>query len=306
MTNSGPVINERFKVYGIAVLSMLFWGMSFVWTSIVLKYYSPIATIFLRLVISGGILIIYLLLSGKLEKIRREDYKLLGMSAIFNPFLYFLGENYGLKFSSPSIAAVIIATIPVFTAIVARYTVKEKLPMINIIGIMISFGGITVMLINPDLTLNASPTGVSMLLFAVASAVAYAIFLKRLTEKYSPMNIIAYQNLIGIVLFLPLFLIFDLHEVVNIRLTSELVTSLLLLAVFASTLAFVFFTMTVKSLGVSRANVFSNLIPVFTGIFSYIFISEIFTVNKVMGIVVVVFGVFITQIRRVPEIKKGV
>jgi drug/metabolite transporter (DMT)-like permease len=109
------------------------------------------------------------------------------------------------------------------------------------------------------------------------------------------MNIIFYQNLIGIALFLPVFLIHDLSDVLSVTPDLRLVTSLLLLAVFASTFAFVFFTMTVKAIGVSRANVFSNLIPVFTGIFSFIFISEIFTLNKIIGMIVVIAGVFITQ-----------
>lgn len=299
-----PSPAEKYKIFAVAILSMVFWGFSFVWTSIVLRYYSPVATIFLRLVISAFILFIFLKYTGKLQKIKKQDTGLLLISSVFNPFLYFLGENYGLKFSSPTIAAVIIATIPVFTPLVARYTIKERLPWINLLGIMISFSGIAVMLINPDLSLNASFRGVTMLLMAVISAVIYSIFLKKLTDRYSPINIIAYQNLIGVMLFMPLFLLFDLESVMATPLTTELVTSLLLLAFFASSLAFIFFTMTVKSLGVSRANVFSNLIPVFTGIFSYIFISEIFTINKVIGIITVILGVFITQVRKTSPIKE--
>jgi drug/metabolite transporter (DMT)-like permease len=284
-----------YKTYTVAILAMLFWGLSFVWSSIVLQYYSPIATIFLRLVISTGVLFLFLKISKKMEKIKKEDFRLIVISAFFNPFLYFLGENYGLKLTSPTIASVIIATIPVFAAVAARLTLKEKLHWINILGIIVSFAGIMVMLVNRDMTLSASPIGVGMLLFAVASAVIYSVFLKRLTEKYSSMNIIFYQNLIGIVLFLPVFLVHDLGDVLSVIPDVRLVTSLLLLAVFASTIAFVFFTMTVKSIGVSRANVFSNLIPVFTGIFSFIFISEIFTLNKIIGMIVVIAGVFITQ-----------
>jgi drug/metabolite transporter (DMT)-like permease len=284
-----------FKVYTIAILAMLFWGLSFVWSSIVLQYYSPIATIFLRLVISTAVLFFFLKISGKMEKIKKEDFKLILISAFFNPFLYFLGENYGLKLTSPTIASVIIATIPVFAAIAARVTLKERLHWINVLGIAVSFSGIIIMLINKDMSFNSSPIGIGMLLFAVASAVTYSVFLKRLTLKHSSMNIIFYQNAIGIVLFLPVFLVHDLKNVLSIIPDARLITALLLLAVFASTFAFVFFTMTVKSIGVTRANVFSNLIPVFTGIFSFIFISEIFTLNKIFGMIIVITGVFITQ-----------
>ena len=297
-------VENKYHVYIVAVLSMLFWGLSFIWSTIVLRYYSPVATIFLRLLISSAFLFFFLKISGKLQKVKREHYLLFLFSAIFNPFFYFLGENYGLKYSTPTIAAVVIATIPVFTPLVARYTLRERLPWVNLLGILISFVGIAVMLLNPDLSLNASYRGLAMLLIAVASAVAYSVFLKKLTVNYSAISIIAWQNLIGVALFLPFFLIFDLDRVLAIPLNEELVTSLLLLAVFASSFAFIFFTITIKALGVSRANVFSNLIPVFTGIFSYIFISEIFTINKIAGMLTVIFGVAVAQLRRAPAIKQ--
>ena len=292
-------------IYPIAILSMVFWGMSFVWTSIVFKYYHPITTIFLRLVISSVLLIIFIFITGKAERLKKEDRGLLILSSLFNPFLYFLGENFGLKNSSPTISAVVIATIPVFTPLVAYYSLKERLSWLNIAGIIISFLGIGVMLVNPDLSLNASPPGIAFLLGAVASAVTYSVFLKRLAHKYSALTIITYQNILGVIYFLPLFLIFDFSYFITVKPNTELVSSLLQLSVFASSLAFIFFTMTVKEIGVSRANVFSNLIPVFTAIFSAIFISEIFTSTKIAGMAIVISGVMVTQVRRLGSREAG-
>jgi drug/metabolite transporter (DMT)-like permease len=289
---------KKFGIYPIVILSMVFWGMSFVWTSIVFKYYHPITTIFLRLVISSILLCIFIFVSGKFEKLKKEDRGLLFISALLNPFLYFLGENFGLKNSSPTISAVIIATIPVFTPLVAFFTLKERLAWLNIAGIIISFVGIGVMLINPDLSLNATPVGVICLLGAVASAVAYSVFLKRLTSKHSALMIITYQNVIGTLYFLPLFFIFDFNHFITVRPNTELVSSLFQLSFFASSVAFIFYTMTVKEIGVSRANVFSNLIPIFTAVFSAIFISEIFTITKITGMAIVIGGVMVAQVRK--------
>ena len=289
---------KNLGIYPIAILSMIFWGMSFVWTSIVFKYYQPITTIFLRLVLSSAILTVFIAITGKMERLKKEDRGLLLLSALFNPFLYFLGENFGLKNSSPTISAVVIATIPVFTPLVAYYSLKERLSYFNIEGIIVSFLGIGVMLINPDMSLNASPAGIALLLGAVASAVTYSVFLKRLAHKYSALTIITYQNILGVLFFLPLFLIFDFSHFITIRPNTEVISSLLQLSIFASSLAFIFFTMTVKEIGVSRANVFSNLIPVFTAIFSAIFISEIFTSTKIAGMAIVISGVMVTQMKR--------
>lgn len=288
----------HFGIYPVILLAMIFWGMSFVWSSIVFKYYNPITTIFLRLVISTLLLSLFIYFTGKFEKLKKEDRILFLISSLFNPFLYFLGENFGLKNSTPGISAVIISTIPLFTPLVAFIMLKERISWLNLAGIFISFLGVGIMLVNPDLTLNASPAGIAFLLVAVLSAVIYSVFLKKLTRKYSSLTIITFQNAIGIIYFLPLFLIFEFNHFITVRPNVELISSLLQLSVFASAMAFIFFTMAVKELGVSRTNVFSNLIPVFTAIFSAIFISEMFTATKIAGMAVVIAGVMISQWRR--------
>lgn len=291
----------RAYIYIAALLAMFFWGMSFVWTSIVFEYYPPITTIFLRLVISSTFLFIILAISGFLKKIRKEHLLLFLASAIFNPFFYFLGENYGLKHSSASISAVVIATIPVFTPFAAWILIREKVSTLNIAGIVISFVGILVMLIEPDLSFSADPKGIALLFMAVFSAVIYSILLKKLMRFYTAVNLIAWQNLAGAILFLPLFLFLDLDEFISVVPDSRLIFSLCSLAILASSLAFILFATSIKHLGVSKANVYSNLIPVITAIASYYILDEIFTGNKIAGIIIVIFGVIITQINKLKK-----
>jgi len=277
---------------------MLLWGMSFVWTAIVLEYYQPVTIIFLRLVISTIFLFSWVRLFQKKETINRKDYKLFFISALFNPFLYFLGENYGIKFTSPTISAVLIATIPLFASIIAYVKLKENFNWINIVGICISFAGILIMLLNKNLQLEASPKGVLALLIAVFSAVSYVVYLKILSTRYSPFFIIAVQNLIGLVYFLPIFLIFDFNQFISVKPDLTVIGSLFALAVLCSSFAFVAFTIATREIGVSKANVFANLIPVFTGVFSFFVIGEELNLQKILGIVIVVGGLFFSQIKK--------
>jgi drug/metabolite transporter (DMT)-like permease len=277
---------------------MLLWGMSFVWTSIALEYYQPVTIIFLRLIISTIFLFSWIKLFQKVEKIQKGDYKLFFISALFNPFFYFLGENYGVKFTSPTISAVIIATIPLFAPIVAYFRLKEKLSWLNITGIMISFFGILIILLNKDLSFETSPKGTLALFFAVFSAVIYSVYLKILSQKYSPFFIIAIQNLIGLILFLPVFLLFDFSAFIMVKPDLRLISSLIALAVFCSSIAFVAFTIAMREIGVSKANVFANLIPVFTGIFSFIIVGEQLNLQKILGIIIVVTGLFFSQFKK--------
>ena len=278
-----------------ALVAMLFWGLSFIWSSLLLKYYQPITIIFIRLILSTAFLFVLFTLLKQNEKILRKDRLLILMSALFNPFLYFLCENYGLKYSTPTIAAVIIAMIPVFSPLVAYITMKEKLLPVNFIGIFISFTGVLIMLITRTLALAVDVRGVLFLGGAVFTSLFYSVTLRKLSVRYSALTIIAYQNLIGIFLFLPLFLVLEFRQAITVPLNSQTVSSFLLLSVFASSIAFVFFAHSVKHLGISKSNVYTNLIPVFTAIFSFLLLSEVFTLQKIAGIVLVIGGVYLSE-----------
>lgn len=284
--------------YILVTLSMLFWGMSFVWSKIALGYYDPITILLLRLILSSGLLFAGLALFGRLKMFDLKDWKLFLLSALFNPFLYFLGENYGLKFSTPTITAVIIATIPVFTPVFAWIYFREKLSLLNVFGLVVSFLGVLVMLIDSNYNLNVSAVGLAWLSLAVVTAVFYSVLLKKLAVKYDPFLIIAWQNLIGAFYFLPVFFIFDYQHFITVQPTTELVSSLLLLAVFASSLAFVFFTISSREIGISKTNLFTNMIPVFTAAFSFAILGEVLEMQKVLGMFVVITGVLMSQMTK--------
>lgn len=277
---------------------MLFWGMAFIWTRIVLDYYEPITIATIRITFSAIFLLSFIKLFKKSQKIEKSDYKLFLISAFFNPFIYFLLESYGVKYVSSTISAVIIATIPLFSPVVAYFSVKEKLSLVNVFGIIISFFGILIMLINKDLSLKADPIGILFLFLAVASALVYTVLLLKLTRKYNSVNIVCYQNLIGAFYFLPLFFYFDFDSFISVRPDFKVITSLVFLSVLCSSLAFIFYAISIKNLGISKTNIFTNLIPIFTAIFSYFILAEFFNFSKILGIIIVIFGVFVSQINR--------
>ncbi|NCA75921.1 MAG: DMT family transporter [Alphaproteobacteria bacterium] len=285
----------RLPVHFYPLTAMVFWGLSFIWSSYLLKFYEPVTIIFIRLILSASFLFLILRLFFPAEQVARKDFKLILLSSLFNPFLYFLGENYGLKYSTPTISAVIIATIPVFSPVVAYLTFREKLSRLNFVGIAVSFAGIVIMLIMKDFTLAADIRGIIFLFGAVLAALFYSVMLKKLTGKYSALLLIAWQNLLGIFLFLPFFLIFEFDSVIHTIPTAGIVGSFLLLSILASSVAFVFFAHSVKLLGISKANIYSNLIPVFTAFFSWILLSESITIRKILGILLVVGGVYLSE-----------
>jgi drug/metabolite transporter (DMT)-like permease len=129
-------------VYISLILAMLFWGYTFVAFKFALESFKPISIIFFRLIISVVFLFILARILGKLQKIRREDYKYFILLSVFEPFLYFLGESFGLTYVSPTIGSVIIALIPLIVPIAAFVLYREKLTLLNWIGLLVSFAGV--------------------------------------------------------------------------------------------------------------------------------------------------------------------
>ncbi len=285
-------------------MAVLFWGISYVWTTMAFEYYKPITVMLIRLVIATLLMYIIFRARNLGEKVHRSDYKDFVILSFFSPFCFFIGENFGLLHTSPTIAAVIIATIPVFTPILGYVAFRERLSLINILGFLVSFAGVMIMVLDFEFRFSASPLGVFFLFFGVISALINIVFLKKLTLKYSSFTIIGVQNFLGIWFFLPVFLIMDYSHFITVRPSLQVVAALVALAVFGSTLAFMFYTTAVRSIGIARTAIFANMIPVVTAITSFLILGEALDLSKIIGMVVVICGLLMTQISRLRNRKK--
>ncbi len=285
--------------------AMIFWAFSFIWFKIANETYRPLTIVYFRVVISAILLSLFLLSTRKFEKIRKEDRRYFLLLAFLEPFLYFLGESFGLTYVTSTTGSVLIATIPLFAAIGGWVFYREKLKLINYLGIIISVTGVMIFVLNRDGTISFDPRGLALLFLAVLSAVGYSLVLRRLTENYNPVFIVNVQNIIGVVFFLPLFLIFELKHMTDLTINTRSLTAIIELAIFASCGAFILFGFAVKTLGVTKANVFTNLIPILTALFAFFMIGEILSLQKATGMIIVITGLFLSQINRKQKRKNG-
>jgi len=274
---------------------MLFWGLSFIGTKFALQTLNPFSIVLIRLLISGAFLIILGKSLKVLEKIKREHLHWFIILAFFEPFLYFIGETYGLKYVSPTIGSILIATIPLFVPWGAWLFFREKVSIVNFLGIVISVVGVFFTMLNKQFEFTASLLGVSLVFIAVFSAIAYTLIIRHIAKDYSALSIITYQNLLGIPFFISAFFIFDYSSFNFFAISSDLWIVLLLLGVFPSSFSYMFYTYSVKVIGVSRTSVFTNLIPIITAIASFILFNEEVTWVKILGISIVILGLYIAQ-----------
>lgn len=289
-------MKKNLVTYGAVILAMIFWSLSFIWFKIANETFRPITIVFIRLVVASVILTLFLFFTKKFVKIRKQDRKLFLMLALFEPFLYFLGESFGLTYVSATVGSVLISTIPVIATIGAWLIFRERLKIINYAGIILSFIGVLVFIINRDGSLSFNIKGLLLMILAVFSAVGYNLTLSRLVGNYGPVFIVNVQNIIGTILFLPLFLVTDLRHFANIPFNVQNLIPVLELALFASCGAFILFAFSVKRMGITRANIFSNCIPIFTAFFSFILLHEKLTFQNLAGMAIVIAGLFMSQI----------
>jgi len=289
------IFSDNIKVYIGLFSAMFFWGLSFVGTKYSLNSLNPVSLVLVRLIIS----VIFLLILGKslnlLNPILPQHRKLFIFLAFLEPFLYFMGETYGLKYVSSTIGSLIISTIPLFVPLGSWLFFKNKIQVKNFIGIILSILGVFLTMLNKNMSFTASFLGIGLVFIAVFSAVAYTLIIKYIAEYYSALSIITYQNILGIPFFIVTFFITDYHTFSFSNFNLQLIIVLLLLGIFPSSLSYLFYTYSVKKLGVNKTSVFVNLIPIVTAIGSYIFFNETFTLIKVLGIIIVILGLYISQ-----------
>ncbi len=288
------------KAYPALFFAMMFWGLSFVWTRQLLDVFTPLLIIFIRLVLSFFLLYSIAKASKKLQKIQKKDIPFLIFLSFTQPFLYFIFEGYGIKFTSASIASILIATIPLFTPVGAYLLFREKLTRMNILGLFISFAGVILVVLEFGNNFIFSWLGILMLFLAVITGTIYGLGLKKLTSNYNSISITTFQNLIGIGLFLPLIVLFEWNNLLEFPslITYDLAFSFVNLALFASSFAFVLFTYGISKIGASKASAFSNSIPVFTLIFAYFVLNESISLIKLLGVAIVLFGLYLSQIKK--------
>ena len=225
-------------VYVGVTIAMVCWSLSFIWYGDVYHFLSPFTTILFRLVISGLILFTVSFLTRQLQKVSKADIKLFLLLALSEPFFYFIGESLGIQYVTPTVAAVMISLIPLLVPVFAYFILKEQIIKKNIVGIVISFVGVILVILNKEYQFTASLKGVLLMGLAVVSAVFYSIVLRKLASNYNPLTLISWQNSIGAVMFLPLVLLFEHDKLgqIDFSFSSGMWVPLLNLSVFASSI----------------------------------------------------------------------
>ena len=294
---SKPVFKKSY-IYIVSAFAIALWGMSYIWTDTLIAHDIPVFYfIFVRIFIAGFMLFLFNAASGKSMAIQKKDWPKFLALALCEPFIYFIFETYGLKFTgSPTISAMVIATIPIFSVGAGIVFFKEKINLINIAGILLSLVGIIMVAMAKGEVGEHLVIGILFLLVAVVAEVGHASLTKSLSGNYAAQVIVMYQFLIGSIYLLPLFLWNGLDGFNReLYFSAEVVYPIICLAVLCSSMAFSLWVSTIKVLGVAKSSIFSALIPVVAAMIAWALGHEILNLRQWGGIALSTLGVILSQ-----------
>ena len=285
-------------VYIASVFAITLWGMSYIWTDQLIALNIPIFYfVFVRILLAGLVLFLFNTAYARIKRIQRRDLAKFLLLAFFEPFIYFICETYGLKETgSPTISAMIIATIPIFSIGAGILFFKEKINAVNVLGIVFSLTGIVMVAMAQGELGDNFIWGIVLLLIAVVSEVGHASITKSLASNYSSQTIVMYQFLIGAAYLFPLFLFKGLEGFsIKTHFTPDVWYPIICLAILCSSLAFSLWVSTIKNLGVAKSSIFSALIPVAAALIAWSLGHEVLNPRQWIGIGVSTFGVILSQ-----------
>lgn len=289
---------SKVLTYIASIFAITLWGMSYIWTDKLIALNIPIFYfVFVRILMAGLVLFLFNTAYGRIKRIQRQDLPKFLLLAFFEPFIYFICETFGLKLTgSPTLSAMVIATIPIFSIGAGIIFFKEKVNFINIIGILFSLVGIVMVAMAKGSLGEHFIWGVVLLLVAVISEVGHASITKSLAGNYSSQIIVMYQFLIGAIYLFPLFIWKGIDGFnFEVYFSAEVWYPLICLAILCSSLAFSLWVSTIKNLGVAKSSIFSALIPVAAAIIAWVLGHEYLNSRQWIGIVVSTAGVILSQ-----------
>ncbi len=295
---SPKVQPSKILIYIASIFAITLWGMSYIWTDQLIAQNIPIFYfVFVRILMAGVVLFLFNTAYARIKRIQRQDLPKFLLLAFFEPFIYFICETYGLKLTgSPTLSAMVIATIPIFSIGAGIIFFKEKINIVNIGGILLTLVGIVMVAMAHGTLGEKFIWGVVLLLLAVISEVGHASITKSLSGNYSSQIIVMYQFLIGAVYLFPLFLWKGLDGFdMEIYFDGDVWYPIICLAILCSSLAFSLWVSTIKNLGVAKSSIFSALIPVAAAIIAWILGHEMLNQRQWIGIAISTVGVVLSQ-----------
>lgn len=288
--------NSTLAAHGGLFLASILAGASVVATRAVIGEVPPLSLAVIRYGQGGLILALCLWFwAPGMLRVRRQDVRLLTLLAILLYAIFPFALNAGLRWTEASRGSLMLATIPVWTAILAHAAGREQLSGRQGAGLVLSMVGVGIAVASRGLDWQGDRLAIAgdgLVLLAAVCGAAYSVLSKRAFVHYSALTITAYGMLIGTAILLPAAL---LEGLATVRLAGQTLVLVLFLGVLGGALMWWLFAYALGKMTPTQPVVYINLNPLTAMILAVVLLDERLTAPVLIGFVVVLCGVLLVN-----------
>lgn len=276
---------------------VVIWAATFSVVKVGLREISPLAFAAVRFSGAALLLLVWVWVAEGRPIIKREDWFwvfLVGLTAVGVYQVFF---TLGLHYTTATNSSLILATVPAWTAMFAAGSRQERIARLQIVGILLSFGGVamTVWGTGGRVALTwENVRGDVLTLIAAALTASSGVISKRPLRRYSALRVMSVAMVCGS-LFLVLLAWPEMRaqQWACVSLTGWL--SLAFTTVLGAGIAFVIWFKSIGEIGASRTAIYNNLIPPVAIVIAFTTLGERLAPLQALGAVVVLGGVVLTR-----------
>ena len=289
----------------MAAIAICVWGSTFIFSKIMLRDFTPLQIMTMRFVVAY---IVLWCLYPKVEKTTFKDNLGIFVLSLFGNTIYFLFENNALQYTLAANVSIIVASAPIWTAILAHFFSKgEKIRRNTIYGSAIAFAGVALVVFNGTIVLKFNPLGDILSLGAALSWAVYSILVVKYVNRFSSFFLMRRATLCAMIASVPMLIISGQMDMpFECLLQKDTLFSIIFLGVLGSGVSYVLWNMATRILGVIKVNAYIYVNPFVTMITAGIFLGEPVTAMGIIGAVMIIGGVVlgVTERRRAEDVEE--
>ncbi len=293
-------MSRRLTTIFETLFAVIVWGCTFVATKVALKEVFPETVIFLRFATGILILAAGVHIRRQWQPVNRRDLLVLaGLGVLGITFHQWL-QSTGLVTSAASTTAWIVATSPIFIAVLGWLVLREKATWLQIGGTVLATLGVLLVVTRGDLDWkNIGRIGTFGDLLILISAVNWAVFsvLSRGMLKRLPSALMMFYVMLFGWIFSAAFFFMKAGTGDILNLTSNGWLAIVFLGIFGSGLAYIAWYDALQNLKANEAGVFLNIEPLVTMIVAFFILGEPVTWASLLGGAVIILGVWLVNHR---------